>query len=572
MQRTLQWWIFFSFLVAVLLALSACTAAATYTAIPTPLPTGTAQTTATIALSINAIPTSSHPPTATLTPWITWTRHPSLTPGPPKTPQFVETLVSIVWAESFYPIAMIPNFEGIWSPTANELVGIDSDDDIWIGNMVFAAAPDFIPQIYDSEHAGKVFYQMKWSPDGQNILYGIYLGEDGWDVGIDYDIEPWIMDRTGENARLLLGEGFSFRGLNFPLWMDEQTVVATSYAGGGHLGIDQIDISSNRIMVSDLLSVIQWGQPRNDLLPVTSDVPPITAKVVTRELQTQTGEEGRFSRSFPLNEILPGTFADSYFLDWLPYGNSALVRVDGPSKNRLRRRMFVWNVDTDLVANFIPGGMNARVSQDREYVAFTTIGPSNFYTASLENEIALDIVPENQDVYIQIMRLTNREILFSLPNMTRENSKNVWPEDFGTASFSLDSKYLAFLTIGPMVTDDQGWPIQVNSPDPNISYINILDLETERLVFSESGVNPYYLELAWSPISEYLIYSDASDNWYLVYLPEQIVWPITQNNKFLREPAWSFDGQFFSFAIQHNKFDILNDFSTVIFELDQTIP
>jgi hypothetical protein len=69
-------------------------------------------------------------------------------------------------------------------------------------------------------------------------------------LSFDFTSSLWAIDKNGSNLRQLPG---SYRGLDFPWWMDPRTVVVTSYIGGGGEVISEIDYLTGKVLIEDLL-------------------------------------------------------------------------------------------------------------------------------------------------------------------------------------------------------------------------------------------------------------------------------------------------------------------------------
>ncbi len=534
MKRYWNW----PFLMTLAIVLTACTAPAA--ASPTP------------ALYPSVTPTASLAATSILTPTIAIT--PTRTPRPTKKATPTQTLIPtetppspLKWADAFPSPVILDGFTGVWSPVANEMVGIQGTAE-YTGTLTLVSAPDFNPRFFQFDNARNAWWHSTWSPNGQILVFGIHSSGYG-DISIDHSSDIWAVKRDGSGLKML-SEGY--RGLDFPWWMDEQTVVATSYNGGGHEIIDEIDVISGQELVSDLVHVFYMPRPQGIYLPVVSGEAMVTTYIVTRDWQGQSplcSPENCYTREFPLGEIdFSNPLMDTYFEDWQPNTLEALISVAGYTNDNNYVRLFLWDITTDKITAMMPGGMNARFSPDGKNLLFTTIGASSAYSDDITStSFILDKVPDENTIYLQLMNLQDRQVLLSLPMMLQKNYWNIPREYFSAAQFSADGHFLAFLTTGPLQLDDQGWPVRVNASNPAAVYLNVLDLQNRRLVYSFPNVE-YYLQLYWSPTSDCLVYQDAAQNWNLVDLAHETILPITQAGGWqLDDPSWSYDGHYLSF-------------------------
>ncbi len=535
------------------------------TASPLPSSTSTRKPTNQPTRTRTYTPTHQPTPTETRTPPL----RPSSTPLPPP-----------VWSGALGEPVVLDDFTGVWAPVADELVGIQSTA-YYTGTLSLVSAPDFTVHPYTFEGADNAIEQMAWSPNGEAVLFGI---PQSW-VGIltiDTTSDVWVVNRDGSGAEKL---DSGFRGLSFPFWLDKRTFIASGYSGGGHFAIAEIDYLAKKVILDDVVHVYSMGEPERNYIPVVSSIGSLVVQIIT---QTKQGNDPNYcldtdcyTRVFyykETNSLYKGR--DAYFKDWQPGTHNALVQVTSGTENTQAFRIFLWNVDTDRITTMIPGGLHARYSPDGRSLLFTTIQPSSIYTASISGPLTVDWVPPEGDLYLQLMNINNRKVFLSLPVMTREKLRDLaYPDEFLTADYSPNGRYLAFVTIGPVTTDVNGWPVSVDTRNPDNVYLNILDLQTRRLLQSIPYGSPY-LKVNWSPNSQYLFYVDSMENWNLVDLTRNIVIPIIYHGgeqphwiDYTIDPinnlSWSMDSRYLSLFVRRptNGDFTRRDVTTYIFDV-----
>jgi Tol biopolymer transport system component len=512
----------------------------------------------TIILSPSATPTLTWTPTPFPTFSGTWSPTQTLTSRP---------VSPIIWGDWLGTPVVIEDFHGYWSPTANALVGVQAATVI-TGTLALSGAPDFTLQPFHFEQAEGAIYNPSWSPDGQSILFGAPNNNRGGFI-LDIWSKLWVIDRNGSNLRLLPG---NFRAISFPFWMDRTTVVVTSYSGGGHESVSEINYLTGEELVDDTLNYFFMGMPQGGFLPVNSGED-YNAHILTRVQQVQPPlcQENCYTVEFPRQQINASGYPNTYFEDWLPGRQVALINVF--RGRELATRLFLWDLATNDVSTLIPGGISAHFSRDGQNLLFTTMGPYSLYTSTITSELTLDPISDSGTIYLQLMDFSEHKVLMSLPSITWDKFWDTPRGDFNVAWFSPDGHYLAFQSLGSVVTGESGWPSAIDSGDTAHTYLNILDLRQKKLIYSFPAPH-YWREISWAPTSDKLIFRNLYDEWMLIDLSTMELLPITVRNgwQISENPTWSYDGHYLSLTTRlpiHEYDPGLSMNRTYVFNLSQ---
>jgi len=151
------------------------------------------------------------------------------------------------------------------------------------------------------------------------------------------------------------------------------------------------------------------------------------------------------------------------------------------------------------------------------------------------------------------MELDSGQVLLSLPTFSQWDSYDLVlrAHSYLQGGFSPDSRYLAFLTPGPLKLDAGGWPVGVDVSQKEQVRINVLDWKARKIVWSETS-SPEAV-LVWSPDSVHLLYQDQDLNWNLSDFQEGAAaqftskWGERINNE---QVAWSGNGRYLSLSDQ----------------------
>ncbi len=506
-------------------------------------------------------------PTATVTPASTSTVSPTPipamvthTPGPSQTPA-PTPLPPLVWAEPFSKHIELKGFTGLWSPTANEMAGIEStslpvDFQADTDTLVSASAPAFVATILDNAHRNTSIGSVVWSLDGLSIYYVIYKSPSGFTMN---NGTFWTVAWDGSN---LLSHGNLTGG--FIGWMDARSLVYEGYNGGGESSIGAFDVLTNRSLTGDAVTAtIEKLHPRYIpmvgcrgfcnvcVLPKTIDASSTPNNNMVYVCQSEPGYPTDM-RAFPRPKTYPDTI-DTIFQDWQAGTNNMLILAQGDVSDKSASRLLLWNVDTNRVTSPAPGGLFGRFSPDGKLLAYITSGPSDQYAETNAQNIPVDVTIPAEKQYLQLMNVSTRQIMMRVPVKTskREDYSLSSSQKFTTPdelSFSPDGWYLSFLTDGPITLKDARFPTEGVPGDSTGVYLYILDLQEEKLIQSL----PNKGSVLWAPTSDKFICKDADGNWQLFELSDNTISPITQSNgDQLVYPAWSYDGSYLSFSSEY---------------------
>jgi hypothetical protein len=196
----------------------------------------------------------------TITSSVTSTTNPTKTPIPTKTlyPTLKPNPIPVtIWATDLPQPIQLQDFLGTWSPVSNSLTGVLRHDNLTTGSLVLLEAPTFSISKLDPQHTDKVLPEITISPDGSQILYGVALEPE--QVDLLFDISG-VMLRLDKRTGKTIPTNYSFlRGLSFWGWMDDQTVIITSYSGGGHVSIASWNYETKKSLLQDTLPVYSLG-------------------------------------------------------------------------------------------------------------------------------------------------------------------------------------------------------------------------------------------------------------------------------------------------------------------------
>lgn len=488
------------------------------------------------------------------------TRRPSATPTPS------------MWAEPFRNHIELKDFTGLWSPTSNEVVGIDTtagagDFENSRDALILASAPTFHETrlVNDTSEDTTIGFPI-WSMDGKKIFYGIYNQPESWmNRGT-----LWSITRDGSNALSYGGGLGGFQG-----WMDDHTLIHSSYEGGGTSFVAGFDILKNDYVIGDGITGGLEAMNAN-YMAIATCLPVCYVCVLPRvtnihrppdryNCDTEPAMQIGNTRPFPHSEVYAKVSSEDYpyietiFQDWQTGSNNMLVLGQGKIENKFTSRLLLWNADTNKVTSLAPGGLFGKFSPNGKMLAYITSGPSNQYPEKNAQNIPLDFVTFDDKQYLQVMNMNTRQIMIRVPIKTyrREDYSSSSGFDFtkpDELSFSPDNRYLSFVT-GGYVMKDARFPTEITLADTDKVYLNILDLQAVELVQSlllESYDEYTYPNVLWALTNQNFVYQDGRENWHLFQLSNKAVLPITQaKGDHLINPAWSYDGSYLSFESRY---------------------
>lgn len=475
----------------------------------------------------------------------TATRSPTRTPWPTRTPTATHTpQPDTAWGEGIEPI-ILKNFQGSWSPTANQLIGLYSWEN---GSIALVNAPDFVVEPLNIENASFESADFFWSQDGTKILFTGPYGDGQYPVDSSFAYSDlWVMQNDGANAHPLFAKETALRGLTFKNWIDDNFFVFTEYFGGGGGGAHIVDLAAGKSVGYANIDVGDTLEPNDTFIPAfTCQFGPCDLFVFSRQQALHPFPTAKVAQT---DEV-----ADFFFKDWLPGTNKMLLVWFGWDSLDYEywataSRLLLWDVETDQVTSVVPGGVHGKFSENGQFLAIVTLGD----LASFPNDSAqpYSVIPVSKDAtpYVQIQDLTSQENFLSLPIVSTINSNSYPPPIYDMElAFSSDSRYFAFLSPGAVTLNANNWPFTVDLTEGK-NYLNILDLQTKELLISIPDIYQYS-NLSWSPNHEKLLFQDVTENWFVYDLEKKQVYPITQKDgtDFGWPPEWSFDGQYLSFS------------------------
>lgn len=545
------------------------------TPIPTYTPALSPSATPTMTRTRNAAATITTP-SATPPPIPTTTRSDGLPPPLP----------APVWAEGIAPLLTLDYGEASWSPTSNEvLLAVcppyrPSEVELPPHGLIYyAAAPEFspLPPVFTNFYCPGMLsvsegVDITWSQNGQQTIF----------VGVDpknyYDLASldwgpatiWSWQPGQTTVNTIISETHTVRVPSILTWVDEETLLLSSYASGGSYEGGFLNVVNGKMS----LYFAQWGQGNFTSHAATTHYIAITsgdtyaiptevrAMPVAALWQPPLPDGPPFamgSTSPPFPPLNEGKIRHTLFQGWLPGTDTMLVRTwlitdtvlclqEQPcvEDNKLQW----WDVAADQLQPFLPFGLNATLSPNGDTIAVTTAGPVEI---SSDGQPLQELpAPENTDsshYYLLLVdRVSGKALLPSLPTRYGEQ-------------FSPDGQYLAFYTTRQLLLDAEGRPTG-NTVPGSTKQLNILDLTTLQLLdltsnqlFNAIPVTPDYYPLSflWSPDSRKILFRDVLANLKVYDLPTQKLIAITVNGKNqISRASWSFDGQYLSLELHVN--------------------
>jgi hypothetical protein len=450
------------------------------------------------------------------------------TSAPSETPAAAPTSTEIppvVWGDTL-PIIHIPD-HGInaWSPTANEILLSNNSTDV----LYLAAAPDFIPvnvsqKMFDSHTSDSVI----WSLDGQKIYFsGPRAGdEEGLTVESEYTT-PWVVNRDGSDPHLLIEEDDTYHWLQFKGWLDQSTLCLWSYSGGGFSSIALVNAGTGERVAGAFYNGDLFEPSRDYMAAMVSEYL-LNVFVITKQPQTNPFPDhimGGYAKVIPIFQ--PGDFDKFYtgFIDWYPGTNKMLVeRIT--NEGGFSTDLLIWNVETDAVTAFVPGGIGGSFSPDGRYLAYlidrplAPAGQEDAQTSSDINAFNFEVA----NPHVELLNLKTMEVDFSLPVETRFlwhiNMHGYNP----AISFSPKGRYIGVVSPGEIIVDAYGWPVGINRSEDETPYLHIIDLQNHKVVFGRENVS----EPTWAPKEDKFLVTDENGNLTLVDLASKTEIAITQ--------------------------------------------
>jgi hypothetical protein len=506
----------------------------------------------------------------------TSTPRPTRTSIPTKTmtPSPIPTQ-SVTWADWPIPPISLEAFLGTWSPAFDELLSSypESTELGWpIGEktagVAIASSPDFKIHPIDLGAMKFYYWTFEWSPDGRKILFG-GPSQEGDEEAIGDDTYIWIMDRKGENAfKLDETRGYPYHWLDFLGWMDETMIVITEYAGGDNYNMDMINILNGGIEGSVDTLYGDFFQPNKTFVPAIVDNNGhyrliLIKRGVHAEMTFWFDEEN--PGPLPSEPVLWIDADESTsFKDWRPgfdqmlaYSFTQNFEVEDShapiEKQLIASQLLLWDIDKNAVLPLAPDGVDGLFSPDGRTLAVVTIGRAELNTDDTFTMHPSGPYPEDVKTYLYIIETDNSQVSLGLPVIVTRGCEiepcRDYPNFKTRMSFSPGSRYLAFLSPGKVVLDENGKLSRFEELD-GLIYFNIVDIKTKQFVYSAPSSDAIPL---WSPNSDRLVYRDENFNWELLDITDDKSSPLTlSGGENARDPAWSHDGRYLSLQVSIN--------------------
>ena len=464
----------------------------------------------------------------------------------------------ILWNDALGKPIVIEGFKGLWSPVADELAGIlqfeigDCCGDT--GTLGISSQPGFTYIALDEDNKQKVVESLNWSPDGQKILYGIAVTSGG--LGDMSYSNPWIIDRNGENSRIIIES--TFQALEFSGWLDTARAVFVGYAGGQGRKVAVWNIATGQLEYDEVVESFDFFPFHNNMIPATygsatNQIYVITPGKINSD-PSMLFQPLQSTHIFPYEKGIYPYSGGAFFQDWQPGVNVMLVIYQGWLNEKEQvdvSDLLLWNLDTDQVSTLIPGGLSGHFTPDGRNLVYVTAGPYSQFEPSMSGTDALTQVDLETQPFLQVMDFPNRQVWLSLP-IIAERYTWLYPDGVTEAinlSLSPDSRYMTFMTQGKPSLDGNGLPGEVTFIDTKKSYFNILDMWTKQLIYSEPlDIKLDLDKIIWSPSSKYFVYQGVENNWQLFNVENGDALVLTfKGNTMVGSPAWSYDGRYLSF-------------------------
>jgi Tol biopolymer transport system component len=467
----------------------------------------------------------------------------------------------VVWADALGEPIELKTGVGMWSPTADEYLFASGSSDTFSdeGVLQIAAAPEFLPVSLTAEG---YYDDWAWTSDGDAVVY--FFVPDG-----PGSKNLYLVKRDGSDAHAISDDVYGNTISWLGGWLDRNNLVYVNYAGGGHRTIGAVNVFTGERKKIDTMTYggNVYG-PHNSYIPATNMfgyVNEQTLLVVSERFPYASGAvapANGYFKSMPEFRNIPNERTISLFDGWQGSTNQMLVYWGYFSEDLELQgtHLLLWNVDTNAVRLLAPNGIGGRFSPDGKYLTYLTFGPAQLDADAKPVEYAPDGTTET---YLQLMDMADRRVVLSLLAISDED----WDDSTGThqyvrAGFSPDGRYLAFFTPGPVQIDEQGRSVVVEEPVK--TYLNLLDLQNQQLVWSASAET----RLSWSPTSQYLIFQDSDQNLQLLDVSTWTISAITLENRTLIGASnWSFDGRYLSLVVYPPEATNPENATTIILDL-----
>jgi hypothetical protein len=439
------------------------------------------------------------------------------------------------------------------------------------GTIYYAAAPEFTPltPVFTDFYCPGLLstsegVDVTWSLDGQQAIF-VGIDANNFSDWVQLDWGPatiWAWQRGQTTVNMVISEIDTFHIPRILTWINLDTLLLSTYAGGGNTYAAQLlnmqtgDVSAYLYGQGNYFSPASRYVGANTGAELYGTAMAVPIDLLWSSPESSVYEDEALLLTRPRPQINQRPIPNSTFLGWLPGTDTMLVRTWEVTDPELcfqgqpcaeANQLQWWDVATDQLQPFLPFGLNATLSPNGDTVAVTTAGPVEI---SGDGQPLQELpAPENTDssnYYLLLVdRVSGRALLPSLP--TRYYKQ-----------FSPDGQYLAFYTTQQLLLDAEGRPTG-NTVPGSTKQLNILDLTTLQLLDLTSNqllnaipVAPDYYPLSflWSPDSRKILLRDALANLMVYDLQTGKLIHITVNGENqIWQASWSFDGQYLSFEL-----------------------
>ena len=222
-----------------------------------------------------------------------------------------------------------------------------------------------------------------------------------------------------------------------------------------------------------------------------------------------------------------------------------------------RSHLLLWGVDTDTLQLLVPNGVGGSFFSDGETLAAITLGQAQLdEMGRFAAPSGKQIQPEDHP-YLYLLDMDSQKVSLGLPVHTFSGALEYiqlqgwadaagipfWYPDYSLGDpFSPDNRFLAILTPGKVINNEKGQPVDVETDLQNALYLNILDLQTLKVIHS---VPTWDEKPLWSPKSERVLFREPDGNWSLLEIASGETRPITlSGGEDFERAAWSHDGRY----------------------------
>jgi hypothetical protein len=450
----------------------------------------------------------------------------------------------LVWGNEVEPLKVFDLLAGKWSPVDNKLIlhscfrGQDNK------RIVRIDAPEFTEIKMSSDNFNCYgYFDMAWTPDGQQIIYTGPPPEDYPDPARFETMDVWLMGHNGEGAHLI-NPGKIMGGLyssSFGLigWADNHTVIYKDHSGTFEIAA-MLDITTGEYY--------SWLETTGGALG-PSHPKYLSANALGGEFtwvmkRLENSVTSQSLREMTINDLggifLKATNKLTYtqVLDWRPGTEQSLIFENNP--DNLETRLSLWDVNQNILTILAPHGVDGHFSPNGHFLVYITRDP-----IQLKEKNKSAISPQQTDFVHQLhlFDMAKELLTFStLVTVANESHQPKYPLYNSLTTFSPDSRYLTFFTSNELMFDGQDSALAKDITDDNF-YLHIFDTTNGEMVSS----TPSRLEAPiWSPNSDRFIFRDQFDNLTIFSVMNSKI-PLTQSGGIRMEnPQWSFDGSYLS--------------------------